>query len=167
MFKMHHSILKTNIIQFQHQIIARSFNDNFKEDLTNKINLYVKTIENKENWEAISLNYQSTIDRFNDAYGNLITTIKYIGTSLIDQYRYNESHKIYSIDLLISYIKIVTDFLEDVIIPLDYFMQKVAAERRKNEPRLPEINKFIKLIKNQKKECLLFLNYEFWLSIDK
>ena len=132
---------------FEQQIIKRSFEEKYKYNLTSKINAYTGVLEDKENWEEIAIGNKRTIEKFNHTYNDLSTYFKYVMLKLSDQYHYNCSHRVYAHKVLIPFIKMVQQFMEDLIIPLDFFMQRIASDKLKDDPRLSKINRMINILK--------------------
>ena len=138
----------SSIASFERNLLARSFNQNFKLRLTAIINECMAVLEDKNCWECIARCDRDTIDVFNHSFSDLVAEIQRIGSILHRQYSYNTAHRRYVFTILFEYVGICRQFMVDVLRPMDFFMQRVASESADNESyRLRNTNKMICLVK--------------------
>jgi hypothetical protein len=117
--------------------IARSFLEHHKSRLTLAVSGFVGLLEDRLFWTRLSCSEPYALEQFFNTYSILTRTICNVAFTLKAQYSYNDEHLNYSLSLLCYYIDIVAMFLSDLVIPLDYFMQGIAASTPiDNDPRL-------------------------------
>lgn len=140
----------------EEKMIQRAFDENYKHELTSTINVYCALLENKENWYELAINSAYFTNLFNKTYSDMMKLFKRIHEKLKQQFKYNLLHERFVFTVFKKYIDLVIDFMGDLRWPMDYFMQKIASERLKDDIRLRNINKVILIIKSRIKELNQF-----------
>lgn len=148
---------ENGITKNEEKIIKRSFDENFKDDITEKIDYYFTILSDKNVWYEIAIQDNRSVNLFNNSYSKLFSTLKKTDDSINILYKYNLLHQRYMRILLSQYAKMIQDFMKDLRWPMDFFMQKIAAERIYNDFRLRNINKMIEIVKKRIKDMDKFL----------
>lgn len=150
---------------FEKAILKQSFRENYKQDLMYYCTNYLSVIEDKDSWKEIAIRCERTINDFNHTYSKMVRYIKEVGLTIQRIQNYNHLHMYYSLRLLIEHIQYVIDTMEDILTPMDFYMQRVASDRRKDDNRLRNINKMMKIIKFRILEMDEMTSYNYWTDL--
>jgi hypothetical protein len=153
--------------QYEKKIIAQSF-EYYKPRLIQYTSEYCDLIENKETWSQICLGMNVAVNKFNSMYIKLVDEFERCGKLILVQYRYNVYHQRYAIRHLIEIIRYNRDTMNDIILPLDFFMQRVASTCKQSRDRkLRRLNNFIKIIKYRRDHLTSMLSLKYWQKLQK